>query len=123
MEGPEVIFSENPIGPEQDVGFSNPWTSHGFGPKQSHDRVIRLFKDIHEVISRNLSYEGLNLSRNFREYSPEQKKDLEKTIVVGLTILLCFGFQFIDYLYNRFKKKPDLLDSSVIIIIPFCYGG
>ena len=108
MEGPEIIVSKNPMGPEQDVGFSNPWTSHGFGPKQSHDRVIRLFKDIHEVISRNLSYEELNLSRNF---IPEQKKDLEKTIVVGLTILLCFGFQFIDYLYKRFKKHPYLLDS------------
>ena len=107
MEGPEIIVSRNPD-PEQDVGFSNPWTSHGFGPQQSHDRVIRLFKDIQGVISKSLSYEELNLSRNF---SPEQKKDLEKTIVVGLTILLCFGFQFIDYLYDRFKKEPGLLDS------------
>ena len=103
MEGPEIIVSKNPISPEQDVGFSNPWVSHGFGPKQSHDRVIRLFKDIHGVISQNLSYEELNLSRNFREYSPEQKKELEQTIIVGLSILLCFGFQFIDHLYITFK--------------------
>lgn len=111
MEGPEIVVSESPISPEADIGFSNPWVSHGFGPKQSHDRVIRLFKDIQGVISRGLSYEELNLSRNFPEYGPEQKKILEQTIVVGLAVLLCFGFQFIDYLLITFKKDPSLLDS------------